>query len=279
MVRLGRYEVVTPLGEGAVGTVYLARDTTLERMVALKVVPTTPDRRRDEVIRRFAREAQAAGRLNHPNIVTVYDVGSTSDCLYLAMERLEGEDLKALIARRAPVPLSDRACWMCDVCDALGCAHDRGVVHRDVKSANIFVTTEGRAKLLDFGFARLAESGTITGRGEVLGTPEYMAPEQASGAPADKRSDIFSAGVVFYELLSFSRPFSGSTVTAVLFNVLQREPEPLLTLNPDVPTRLARVIHRMLAKQPADRPGSLLDVRREIAAIPGLLSARSTAKR
>jgi serine/threonine-protein kinase len=279
MVRYGRYEVVEPLGKGTTGTVYLARDTTLERMVALKVVPTTPDRRRDEVIKRFAREAQAAGRLNHPNIVTVYDVGSRSDCLYLAMERLEGEDLKTLIARRAPMPLSDRARWMCDVCDALGCAHDRGVVHRDVKSANIFITKDGRAKLLDFGFARLAESGTITGRGEVLGTPEYMAPEQASGAPADRRSDIFSAGVVFYEMLSFSRPFSGSTVAAVLFNVLQREPEPLLTLCPDAPARLARVVHRMLAKPPAERPASLLDVRREIAAIPGLLARRSAPRR
>jgi serine/threonine-protein kinase len=273
MPTYGRYEVVDKLGEGAAGTVYLARDTSLERFVALKVVATLPDRR-DAALQRFAREAQAAGRLNHPNIVMVYDVGTTADCLYLAMERLEGEDLRALIRRRAPLTLAERARYMCEICDALGNAHAKGVVHRDVKTANIFITTGGHVKLLDFGFARLSESGTITGRGEILGTPDYMAPELAAGGTADARSDTFSAGVVFYELLSFSRPFRGSTVAAVLYDVLTREPEPLLTVCPEVPARLADIVHDMLAKQPPQRPASLLEVRAEIAAIRGLWPER-----
>jgi serine/threonine protein kinase len=276
MPTYGRYEVVDKLGEGATGIVYLARDTAIERLVALKVVATLPDRR-DDVLKRFAREAQAAGRLNHPNIVIVYDVGTTADSLYLAMERLEGEDLRALIRRRAPLTLEERARYMCEICDALGNAHAKGVVHRDVKTANIFITTGGHVKLLDFGFARLSESGTITGRGEILGTPDYMAPELASGETADARSDIFSAGVVFYELLSFCRPFRGSTVAAVLYDVLTREPEALLTLCPDVPARLAGIVHDMLAKRPSERPGSLLEVRAEIAALPGLVRGRATA--
>jgi serine/threonine protein kinase len=274
MPTYGRYEVLETLGAGATGIVYLARDLSLGRCVALKVVSTGPGQR-TEMIERLRREAEAVGRISHPNIVTVYDVGLAPDCLYLAMERLEGEDLRALIRRRAPLPLGARARILCEIADALGNAHAKGVVHRDVKPANIFLTNEGATKLLDFGFARLAESGTITGRGEVLGTPDYMAPEQASGKPADHRSDAFSAGIVFYELMTYRRPFGGKTVPAVLYDILTREPDPILTLNPEVPARLARVIHRLLAKDPEVRPQSLLEVRAEVLAIPGLLPPRA----
>jgi eukaryotic-like serine/threonine-protein kinase len=278
MPTYGRYEVLERLGEGATGIVYLARDLSLGRHVALKVVSTGPGRRA-ELVARLRREAEAVGRISHPNIVTVYDVGLAPDCLYLAMERLEGEDLRALIRRQAPAALGERARIACEIADALGTAHAKGVVHRDVKPANIFVTHSGVTKLLDFGFARLAESGTITGRGEVLGTPDYMAPEQPAGKPADHRSDIFSAGIVLYELMTFRRPFSGKTVPAVLYDILTREPDPVLTLNPEVPTRLARLIHRMLAKDPEARPQSLLEVRAEIMSIPGLLPPRSVVGR
>ncbi len=278
MPTYGRYEVLERLGEGATGIVYLARDLSLGRCVALKVVSTAPGRRA-EVVERLRREAEAVGRISHPNIVTVYDVGLAPDCLYLAMERLEGEDLRALIRRQAPVPLAERARIACEIADALGTAHTKGVVHRDVKPANIFLTSGGTTKLLDFGFARLAESGTITGRGEVLGTPDYMAPEQPAGKPADHRSDIFSAGIVFYELMTYRRPFGGKTVPAVLYDILTREPDSVLTLNPEVPVRLARVIHRMLAKDPDARPQSLLDVRSEILAIPGLAPLRAASAR
>ena len=225
----------------------------------------------DEIIKRFQREAEAIGRLSHPHIVTVYDRGEAEGHLFMVMELLEGQDLRALIDRAAVIPLADRVRILAQIAEGLGYAHSRGVVHRDVKPANIMVTTAGQVKLLDFGLARVAARETITRRGVILGTPDYMSPEQAMGKPVDPRSDIFSAGAVFYEFLTGQKPFSARTLHGVLFQIVSEDPEPILTLNPEVPARLARVAHRMLEKEPEKRHGSLDEVAAELWAVHGAL--------
>src|SRR5262249_3926453 len=212
----------------------------------------------------FRREAEAIGRLSHPNIVTVYDLGQSEGQLYMAMELLEGDDLRALIERRMEIPLADRMRILVQICDAVAYAHSRGVVHRDIKPANIVVTSAARVKILDFGLARVATRATITRKGMILGTPDYMAPEQAMGKAADRRSDVFSAGSVFYEFLTGEKPFKGKTLHAVLFHIIQEEPDPVLTLNPELPTRLAAIVHRMLVKDPEKRYQTLDEVGRDL---------------
>jgi serine/threonine protein kinase len=262
----GRYEIEGKLGEGAMGVVYRAKDSAIGRIVALKMLSAEVGAE-EELHQRFQREAEAIGRLNHPNVVTVYDLGQHDGQLYMAMELLEGEDLRTLIDSRAEVPLADRVRILMQICEGLGYAHSRGVVHRDVKPANIHVSGSGKVKLLDFGLARVAARETITRRGVILGTPDYMAPEQATGAGVDRRSDIFSAGAVFYEFLTLEKPFKGKTLHAVLYQIIQEEPDALLTMNPEIPVRLAAVVHGMLRKDPEKRYASMEDVGRELAAI------------
>jgi serine/threonine-protein kinase len=266
MTGFGRYEILGKLGEGAMGIVYAARDHALGRVVALKTVSADLSAD-DELQQRFRREAEAIGRLNHPSVVTVYDLGQAEGQLYMAMELLEGEDLRRLIDGRAEIPLADKVRVMAQIAEGLGYAHSRGVVHRDVKPANILVTSAGRVKLLDFGLARVASGATITRRGVILGTPDYMAPEQAMGQGVDHRTDIFAAGSVFYEFLTFQKPFRGKTLHSVLYQILQEEPDPLLTVNPELPVRLAAVVSRMMRKAPAERWSAMADVERELAAI------------
>jgi serine/threonine protein kinase len=267
---IGRYEVEGKLGEGAMGVVYRARDRALGRVVALKMLSTELGLE-EELNQRFQREAEAIGRLSHPNIVTVYDVGDSEGHLYMAMELLEGEDLRLLIERDAEIALADRVRILRQICDGLAYAHSRGVVHRDIKPANILVTGTGRVKLLDFGLARIAERSTITRQGVILGTPDYMSPEQAQGRVLDGRSDIFSAGAVFYEFLTGEKPFQGKTLHAVLYQIISEEPEPLLTVVPETPVRLAAVVHQMLRKDPDHRYASMEDVSRELEALHGAL--------
>ena len=252
------------------GVVHRARDSTLGRVVALKMLAAEAGET-SEQRQRFQREAEAIGRLNHPNIVKVYDLGSIDGRLYMAMELLEGDDLRRLMERSSPVPLADRVRILTYICHGLGYAHSRGVVHRDVKPANIIVTATGRVKLLDFGLARVNTRKTITKRGVILGTPDYMAPEQAVGKTVTPRSDVFAAGAVFYEFLTMAKPFPGKTLHSVLYKIISEEPTPVLTLNPDVPARLAAIIHRMLVKAPEQRYGSLEDVARDLTAIHSAL--------
>ena len=266
MASFGRYEILDKLGEGAMGVVYRAKDSAIGRIVALKMLSAEVGAE-EELHQRFQREAEAIGRLNHPNVVTVYDLGHHDGQLYMAMELLEGEDLRSLIESRAEVPLADRVRTLMQICEGLGYAHSKGVVHRDVKPANIHVSAAGRVKLLDFGLARVAARETITRRGVILGTPDYMAPEQAMGKGVDRRSDIFSAGAVFYEFLSLEKPFKGKTLHAVLYQIIQEEPDALLTMNPEIPVRLAAVVHGMLRKDPDQRYDSMEEVGRELAAI------------
>jgi serine/threonine protein kinase len=183
----GRYEVTAKLGEGAMGTVYQARDSALGRTVALKVVSAEAGGEGD-LFPRFLREGEAVGRLSHPNIVTVYDVGVSGSFFYMAMELLDGQDLRRLLEQQAAPPMTDRLRIIGEICAGLGHAHSKGVIHRDVKPANILLTSSGQVKLLDFGLARLAAQATITKRGQILGTPDYMSPEQASGREVTERT-------------------------------------------------------------------------------------------
>jgi len=263
MATFGRYEILGKLGEGAMGVVYRARDTAIGRVVALKMLSAELGDE-DELHKRFRREAEAIGRLSHPCIVTVFDLGESDGQLYMAMELLEGDDLRSLIERRVEVPLADRVRILVQICEGLAYAHSRGVVHRDIKPANIVVTSAGRVKILDFGLARVATRATITRKGMILGTPDYMAPEQAMGKLVDRRSDAFSAGSVFYEFLTGEKPFKGKTLHAVLFQIIQEQPDPVLTLNPELPTRLAALVHRMLVKDPDKRYQSMDEVGRDL---------------
>ena len=262
----GRYEITGKLGEGAMGVVYSAKDNALGRVVALKMVSAELSSD-DELQKRFRREAEAIGRLNHPSVVTVYDLGQAEGQLYMAMELLEGEDLRKLIDGRAEITLADRVRVLVQIAEGLGYAHSRGVVHRDVKPANILVTAAGKVKLLDFGLARVASGATITRRGVILGTPDYMAPEQAMGKEVDHRTDIFSAGSVFYEFLTFQKPFRGKTLHAVLYQILQEQPDPILSVNPELPMRLAAIVDRMMRKEPDERWPSMGDVARELSGV------------
>ena len=264
MATFGRYEILDKLGEGAMGVVYRARDPALNRIVALKMLSAELGGE-EEIHQRFQREAEAIGRLSHPTIVTVYDLGQAEGQLYMAMELLEGDDLRKLMERRVDVPLADRVRIMLQIAEGLAYAHSRDVVHRDVKPANLIVTTRGRIKILDFGLARVASQSNITRRGVILGTPDYMSPEQAMGRSVTHRSDQFAAGAVFYEFLTGSKPFRGKTLHSVLYQILSEEPEPMLTLNPGLPARLAAVVHGMMRKDPERRFASMEDVRRELS--------------
>jgi serine/threonine protein kinase len=270
MARFGRYEILGKIGEGAMGVVHRARDSSLDRVVALKML-SADLRADDELNHRFKREAEAIRRLDHPNIVSVYDVGETDGHLYMAMELLEGDDVRGLLERGADVPLADRVHILAQICDGLQYAHSKGVWHRDVKPANIFVTSAGRVKVLDFGLARVATLETITRRGIILGTPDYMSPEQAMGKALDNRTDIFSAGAVFYEFLCREKPFRGRTLHGVLYQIISEEPDALLTVNPELPARLALVVHRMLRKSPDDRYASFEETGRELWRMHGAL--------
>jgi|CXWL01.1.fsa_nt_gi serine/threonine protein kinase len=250
--RLGRYELGEKLGEGAMGLVFRARDTVLDRTVALKTLPF--EGASDEIQERFRREAEAIGRMDHPNVVKVFDLGETDGRLFMAMELLDGDDLRRLVELSAEIPITEKLRVFAEACDGFSYAHSRGVVHRDIKPANIMVTKIGTTKILDFGLARMETHQTLTRKGVILGTPDYMSPEQATGRPADPRSDVFSCGAVFFEFITGFKPFRGATLHAVLFNIVSEPTTPVLTLAPETPARVAALIHRMIAKNPADRP-------------------------
>ncbi|HSN55048.1 MAG TPA: serine/threonine-protein kinase [Candidatus Sulfomarinibacteraceae bacterium] len=263
--RLGRYEVLGPIGAGGMGEVWRARDTELDREVAVKVLPeaVASDPRRVE---RFRREARALAALSHPNLLEIHDVGSTNGLDYVVTELLEGDSLRAVI------PPSGLA-WQkvaemgAAVADGLAAAHGRGIVHRDLKPENLFVTSDGRVKILDFGLASVDEelevdhnSPTVTEEGAVLGTVGYMAPEQLRGRPADSRSDVFSLGCVLYEMASGRRAFTGDTGVEIMAAILKEEPPQLSSSGAAVPVDLERTVHRCLEKRPEARFQSAADL-------------------
>ena len=263
--RLNHYEIIAQIGEGGMGEVYKARDIRLDRTVAVKVIgdglggdPTMRER--------LLREARAASSLNHPNICTVHDVHD-GDRPFIAMEWVEGESLAQRLGSGAPVPITDLVRLAIQVADALDTAHIRGIVHRDLKPANLFVTRRGDAKILDFGLAQISPavvqvSGDqatmvaerrLTNRGEALGTVSYMAPEQARGERVDARSDLFSLGIVLYEMATGRSPFASPTTALTFDAILNRQPPPSRTVNGEVPTVLDQIIGRLLSKEPGGR--------------------------
>jgi hypothetical protein len=269
--RIGKYEVVSRIGQGAMGEVFKARDPVLNRFVAIKTMTgvLTAD---DELVERFRREAQSAARLNHLNIVTVYDFGEEQGRFYMAMELLEGVDLKEIIGARGLNDLWDKLDVMEQVADGLAFAHAQGVVHRDLKPANIRVLPSGRVKIMDFGLAR-ANTSDMTRSGMVMGTPNYMSPEQVRGERVDARSDVFSLGAVFYELLAGRKAFHADSMHTILFKVLEEQPEPVARFAPGVPPRFVRLVERALAKDPAVRFQHAGEVRDALRAIRDSLAA------
>lgn len=248
--QVGKFKIVDKLGQGAMGEVFRALDPVLGREVAIKIITgklSEDERARD----RFQREAQSAAQLNHPNIITVYDFGEEQGMAYMAMELLEGNDLRELLAEGRVATLEDKLAIMEQILDGLAFAHSKGVVHRDLKPGNVHVLPNGQVKVMDFGLARRAQDAAATG--VIMGTPYYMAPEQAQGERATSRSDIFSLGAMFYEILSGKRPFTGPTIPAVLFAVAHRDPVPLAEAAPDLPPGLATLVMRALAKDPGAR--------------------------
>jgi len=255
MQRIGRYEIEETLGRGAMGVVYLARDPLIDRQVALKTLRVDLDAEHvDEFRERFVREARAAGRLNHPGIVTVHDVGEDPETglMYIAMEYIQGRDLKQLLASGHQFRPSEVARIAADVAVALGYAHSLGVVHRDIKPANIILADDGSAKITDFGIARL-ETSNLTVDGQFIGTPNFMSPEQITGKKVDGRSDIFSLGVLLFTLLTGQRPFAGDTMHEVTLRIVQ-EPSPIpSTLGEDIPAALNPIVLKCLEKDPERR--------------------------
>jgi serine/threonine protein kinase len=267
---IDRYRIESKLGEGGMGVVYKARDTHLDRDVAVKILPADkvaePTRKQ-----RFIREARAASALNHPNIVTLHDVGSRDGLDFMILEYVAGRPLNDVIPSGG-MPVASALGYAIQMADALTAAHGAGIFHRDLKPSNVMITTDGRAKILDFGLAKLAEpAGTspdaptvaapLTEEGMVIGTVSYMAPEQAEGRPTDARSDIFSFGIVLYEMTTGRRPFDGRTPLSILHEILHQEPTPPLQINSAIPPDLERVILRCLRKEPARRFQTMADLK------------------
>jgi tRNA A-37 threonylcarbamoyl transferase component Bud32 len=265
--QLGKYRIDSVLGKGAMGVVYKAFDPYIERVVALKTIRKElfSDSQQEDLISRFKNEAQAAGRLNHPNIVTVYDYGEDSESAYIAMEFVEGTPLNTLMLPGQPTELARVSAWMGDLLLALEYAHSRGVVHRDIKPANLMITSGAQVKVSDFGIARI-ESSTLTQTGSMIGTPSYMSPEQFRGETVDGRSDVFSAGILLYQLLSGVRPFVGSAST-VMQQILNVKPAPPSQLLPALGTGYDRIVERAMAKAPADRYASAREFLDALAAV------------
>ncbi|MCB0832898.1 MAG: serine/threonine protein kinase, partial [Bacteroidetes bacterium] len=253
--KLGRYEVTEQLGQGAMGIVYRGVDPAIGRTVALKTLKTTgeiPEQQLVEFKRRFTQEAQSAGRLQHPNIVTIFDVGEEQGLAYIAMELIQGKGLDEYVAAKHPFSIDQIVDIMVQICDGLGYAHRNGVIHRDIKPANIILTDDSKAKITDFGIAKIT-STSATQTGMVVGTPSYMSPEQITGRGVDNRSDIFSIGAVFYELLTHERAFPGDNITTVMYRVVHENPAPIATVNMAVPAQFQNILSKAMAKNPDDR--------------------------
>ena len=273
--KIGKYDVEERVGEGAMGVVYRALDPVLKRRVAIKVMSEAFAQNVD-LRERFLREAQAAGSLQHPNVITIYDFGEVDGHLYIAMEFVEGQDVAELLAHQVPLALTHKLDIAIGVLQGLAFAHKRGIIHRDIKPANIRVDGEGNARIMDFGVAHLSSSD-MTRTGVMIGTPSYMAPEQITGGEIGPQTDIFSAGAVLYELLTGTRPFAGGPLQAVMYRVLSEPPLPLEVAVPGLPPRLNEIVMRALAKDPEDRYTTALDMANDLMAVRASLDSRSSS--
>ena len=278
LTKIGRYRIVAELGRGAMGIVYKAEDPNLDRLVALKTILLPDDAGvRREYHKRFFLEAKAAGKLNHPNIVTTFDCGEHDGMAYLAMELLEGIDLRTQMTKDGVTAV--RAVEIAQqVAEGLAYAHERGIVHRDIKPANIMLNGGGAAKIMDFGLARMRLADHKTSTGMVLGTPRYMSPEQISGQPIDQRSDIFSLGIVLYEMLTGTRLFSGENIEQVEHAITQTDHVPPTRVVPGLPAMLDFVVARALKKDPAVRYPDARELAADLAICLGELRSQAAAE-
>ena len=275
---LGRYEIVSELGQGAMGVVYKARDPMLDRVVAIKTINLTlPKEELAEYEARFYQEAKAAGGLSHRNIVTIHDIGRSDRVAYMAMEFLEGQELRELMQSHVPIRIEHALDIAAQVAEGLQFAHDRGIIHRDIKPANIMVLNDGLVKITDFGIARMRVNEVKTMTGMILGSPKYMSPEQVSGKRADTRSDLFSLGVVLYEMLTGTSPFIADNIHGVMYQTMNFNPPAPKTLNPELPDVLNFIVAKALAKNLDDRYLKAKDFADDLRRALSVLSGESVA--
>jgi serine/threonine protein kinase len=276
----GDYEVESFLGKGSIGKVFLARHRRIGRRVALKTVHLEQkfedDEDQTEFYKRLQREAELCGSMQHPNVVTLYDVGYDGEVVsYLATEYVDGESLLQRLRRTRPLPLDEALSLAADLLRGLAYAHSKGIIHRDIKPANILLTTDGQAKIADFGVARPLHS-SLTATRSLVGTPNYMSPEQVKTAPVSPRSDLFSAGVVMYEMLTGVKPFAAPELSGILYNVVNLVPPRVSVTNPSVPEAVARIVATLLNKRPEDRYGAAEDA---LADLELVREARSSMRK
>ena len=255
MKKIGKYEIQSILGKGAMGIVYKALDPDINRKVAVKTIRfdlASEETDNEEIMQRFMREAQAAGKLTHPNIITIFDVGREQDLTYIVMQFIEGPSLQRLIAQGEKFSVPDVTKLMESVCGALDYAHQHGIVHRDIKPGNILLDNNKRPYICDFGVARV-DTSTLTQSGTAVGTPSYMSPEQVMGKKVDKRSDIFSIGCILYEILTGRRPFEAESITTVIYKIINEEPPAVSELKKGLPAGFGKIIGKSLAKDPNNR--------------------------
>lgn len=275
---LGRYEVVGEIGQGAMGVVYKAKDPLIDRIVAIKTINLDfAEDEKEEYEGRFYQEAKAAGRLSHQNIVTVFDVGRSGDIAYIAMEYLQGRELRDILNDER-LPVEQSLDIVVQVAQGLAYAHEHNIIHRDVKPSNIMVVRDGHVKITDFGIARMESASVRTQTGMVLGSPKYMSPEQVTGKHLDQRSDVFSLGVMLYEMLTGQVPFAGENVNAIMYQIINTTPPPPSTLNPEVPSMLNFIVAKVLAKDVDNRYQSAKEFASDLRACRSMMLRSAAAE-
>src|SRR6266487_1695241 len=278
VTKAGRYEIVGELGRGAMGVVYKAMDPVIGRTVAVKTIRLSEEGTglsRPELLTRFQTEARAAGLLTHPNIVVVFDAGEEDGLYYITMELVEGKSLQALLDDGHAFPLPRTLRIMDQTCSALQFAHERNVIHRDIKPANLMLTADDTVKVTDFGTAKILQFGTVQQTAHVMGTPSYMSPEQIKGKVVDGRSDIFSLGVVLYEMVTGEKPFPGQNITTVIYKIVNEEPTAPRDIDSSIHHGLNNIIMKSLAKEPATRYQSCRELFEDLRNYRSLPSAQN----